>query len=404
MPRASHSRGTTSGPVLWRLRPVFGLPGLLALRLEGEVDLAACLPVETDLLSRLDRVGWGVDVVLDVRDVTVLSATGMAVLTRLADRLATGGRRLLVVAGRGMAGRLLRAAHAGDVLEIFPSFDTALSSLSCTLRARESAGPDGAGDGVELDRLRSQVRDLRDKLSTRPLVAHALGMLQERYGLPDMAAASALLNQSSQRYNVRMRELAAAFVVARPPCSPAAALWFPGRVRSPEPRVTFAPVSRGGRAALLDLLLDAAVTGTSAAGGVVRVFDAARGDLVVERRRGLPRLLAEKPRGSAAWPVALDRTVIVDVGDGRYFTEGVREVLLDAGVRVVVCTPLAARADRPLGIVSTLHTDSAPCCADVRLLERVGAEAGTWLAWHTRTVTLDALEYLHRIARTGEKS
>ncbi|WP_340374088.1 hypothetical protein U5640_02135 [Streptomyces sp. SS7] len=51
---------------------------------------------------------------------------------------------------------------------------------------------------------------------------------------------------------------------------------------------------------------------------------------------------------------------------------------------------VSAHVDRPLDGLRT---------AQLTALEALGAQAGRWLAWHERTVLLDALEHLHALGR-----
>ncbi|MBT2893799.1 ANTAR domain-containing protein, partial [Streptomyces sp. McG2] len=79
--------------------------------------------------------------------------------------------------------------------------------------------PAGAGSQSE-----AEVHDLRASLRTRPLIAQAQGILQERYGLRDAETAFDLLRDSSQQHNVKLRTLASVFLSApRPADGPQ---WF----------------------------------------------------------------------------------------------------------------------------------------------------------------------------------
>jgi hypothetical protein len=62
---------------------------------------------------------------------------------------------------------------------------------------------------AELDRLRTEVRDLRARLRAHPLISEAQGILRERYALPDTETAFALLQRASQQYNVNLPGLKA---------------------------------------------------------------------------------------------------------------------------------------------------------------------------------------------------
>ncbi len=66
--------------------------------------------------------------------------------------------------------------------------------------------------------------------------------LLARYGLPDPGSAFRVLREASQRFNVPLRVLVSAVVVARPPDGE---VWFPGRRSLPVPQLRI--LGRGGR-------------------------------------------------------------------------------------------------------------------------------------------------------------
>ncbi|MCT2583480.1 STAS domain-containing protein [Actinophytocola gossypii] len=376
-----------------------GPENVLALRVNGEIDTANAAELEAEFIRLVDG---SVDVVVDVHAVTMLSAAGARMLTRVADRLADGGRRMLVVTGAGMPRRVLEAIHAVDVLEVFTTVDTAVAAL------------DHASDRDcdELVRLRDQVRDLREKLRTRPLVARALGMLHERYRLPDVNTANGLLRDVSQRNNVKMRLLAHAFVGATPPPSPDAPRWFPGRLRPPAPRLTFVTRAPANLTVLLDEVLDAVLACSGAEAGDVQLVDPVRGALAIERQRGLPTSLLTffEEVGTTGSPCAeawrrRSSMVVADVASDPVYDEDARAVLLDAGIRAVRSTPLLAPSGECVGVVSTHHREvgAVSVGAEPPELARIAAEAGAWIAWYVRNTTLDALEHLHDEARRAAR-
>ncbi|MFD0392575.1 ANTAR domain-containing protein [Streptomyces nogalater] len=63
-------------------------------------------------------------------------------------------------------------------------------------------------------------------MRTAPVIGMAQGVLMVRYGLPDSGAAFRALRETSQRFNVPLRVLVSAVVVAR---APNGEVWFPGR-------------------------------------------------------------------------------------------------------------------------------------------------------------------------------
>jgi anti-anti-sigma regulatory factor len=381
----------------WLLTSVPRPEGAPVLRIAGTVDVATCGALEEELVR---LVKGSADAVVDLREVSVLSVAGAGVLTRLADRLAESGRRLLVVTGFGPPRYVLEAIQA-DVLELFTSVETATAAL---------AGVAAEEGTAELVRLRGQVHDLREKLRTRPLVARALGVLQERYGLPDVGATNALLREVSQRHNTKVRTVAHAFLAARPPSSPNATFWFPGRVVPPAPPLTFVTRPPADRAALLDRVLDAVLSCVCDSAGAVWLSDPARGGLMLERHRGLPpevvRFFHRTGAAATVCPTAFGTgtgAAELDLATDPSFTEEVRQVMLAAGSRSVRCQPLLDGTGPGMGTVATYHPERVPQLPEAARgqLDRVCVEAGAWLGWHVRTTTLDVLEHLHRDARAG---
>lgn len=263
----------------------------------------------------------------------------------------------------------------------------------------------------EVLRLRAEVRDLRARIRTHPLISQAQGMLQERYVLPDADGAFALLRRASQRYNVKMRTLAGA-VVTTPRPDARTVLWFPQRVRRPEPPLDcMEQVPSGGRSrgavlgAVLDRTLD--VVGTDM--GNVQTVDRVSGQLRIERHTGLTEDFLDffayvGEEGTSCAKAARDvaQVTVRDVESDPVFTEPAREAILAAGSRACHSVPLTARSGVCVGMVSA-HVDrplDVLRTPQLRALDALGAEAGRWLAWHERTVLLDALEYLHALGRT----
>ncbi|MFJ8596207.1 hypothetical protein [Streptomyces sp. NPDC093598] len=69
----------------------------------------------------------------------------------------------------------------------------------------------------------------------------------------------------------------------------------------------------------------------------------------------------------------------------------------------VLSVPLTTASGLCVGMVSA-HMDRplhGLTAAQTKALDTVGGQAGRWLAWHDRTVVLDALEHLHALGRAG---
>lgn len=264
-----------------------------------------------------------------------------------------------------------------------------------------------AGVGAdELHRLHKEIRDLRGQLRTRPLVARALGMLQERYGLADEATAYELLREASQRHNLKIRALASALLAAPPP-SRSAELWFPGRIRHTPPEMSFLERPEQGQSAFLNVLLDVVLSCMGTTVGYVQLV--AEGVLRLERHRGLTAelvdLLADVDGEDSSCGAALRRrarVTVQDVATDPIYAGGPAAALLAAaGTAAVQSTPLVAPTGQVTGMASTHHdvAGRVPTAGEASELDRIAGEAGRWLHWHQRTVVLDALEHLHQHAR-----
>ncbi|QGV77164.1 GAF and ANTAR domain-containing protein [Streptomyces ficellus] len=265
------------------------------------------------------------------------------------------------------------------------------------------------GTLAELARLREQVRHLQARARNRPLIAEAQGILRERYRLEDAEAAFALMQLSSQRFNVRVRTLAEAVVRLERP-DERADRWFPGRVRHPAPALDalgIGDAAHAHRGAVLSTVLSQtlAVAGTDM--GNVQLGDHATGGLWMEKHTGLGDDFVTYfdfvgPDGTSCAQAAKDmaQVTVRDVATAPVFSEGARRTILHAGSRSCHSVPLVT-GDRCLGMVSA-HFDRPidelhP--AQLQTLEYTGRQVGRWLEWYDRTVVLDALEYLHLAAR-----
>ncbi|MEU7283632.1 ANTAR domain-containing protein [Streptomyces sp. NPDC045431] len=268
---------------------------------------------------------------------------------------------------------------------------------------------DGTSALEELARLRDEVRHLRVQARNRPLIAQAQGILRERYRLADAEAAFALMQSASQRFNVKLRTLAEAVVrLARP--DHGAERWFPGRARRPAPSLDLLAIddaARAHRSAVLQATLSQTLAVTATDMGNVQIGDHATGGLWLEKHAGLSEEFVSffqyvGDDGTACAQAARDmaQVTVRDVGTAPVFTEEARQAVLDAGSRSVHSVPLVSDG-RCIGMVSAhfarpiqeLHA------AQLKALDRTGRQVGRWLDWYDRTVVLDALEYLHAVAR-----
>lgn len=262
----------------------------------------------------------------------------------------------------------------------------------------------------EVERLRDEVRGLRARARTRPLIAQAQGILQERYRLPDGDSAFALLQRASQRHNLKLRSLAGALLTAPRP-GPDDPLWFPRRAHHAEPALSFTSPVRsdtGNRSAVLSAVLSQtlAVVGTHM--GNVQLADLVDGGLYIEKHTGLTEDFVDffayvGDDGTACAKAARDvaQLTVRDVASDPVFDEPARAAILAAGSRAVHSVPLTTAAGLCVGMVSAHAARPLDelSHAQLKALDVVAAESGRWLAWHDRTVVLDALEYLHALGR-----
>ncbi|MFE7174462.1 ANTAR domain-containing protein [Streptomyces sp. NPDC057616] len=262
----------------------------------------------------------------------------------------------------------------------------------------------------ELQRLRAEVRDLRARARVHPLISQAQGILQERYRLPDADTAFVLLQRASQRFNVKVRILAD-FVVTVPGPESREQLWFPRRLRLPEPGLRFEaghqPETRN-RGGVLGAVLSQTLSVVDTGMGNVQVSERSGRGLVMEKHTGLTPEFVEffahvGHVGTSCGLAARDVTQVTvrDVEADPVFTEPAREAILAAGSRACHSVPLTTTSGLCVGMVSAHldHTFAGLSKAQLKALDVVGADGGRWLAWHDSTVVLDTLEHLHGVGR-----
>jgi len=274
-------------------------------------------------------------------------------------------------------------------------------------------GPDGTGDD-ELERLREQVADLRVALRTRPMIAEALGVLRERYRLPDGETAFGLLRRASQRHHIKVRTLASAVLAMAPP--ERSDRWFPARMRHPAPGLDLLPPGRPtDRALVLETAMRAALVHADSDHGGLHVVDPYRRGLELEVSHGLSRDHLDyfgqvtADQGCLAAQVLRVRApmTVPDLASAPNLTDrrGLA-VLAGEGLRAACGLPLItaggpAGKARLLGVLCVYHrfVGRVPTEEELHGLDRIAGQTAAWLDWHYRTVVLDALEYLHAHAR-----
>jgi anti-anti-sigma factor len=386
-----------------RVTPAGTIPvdDMIVLAVSGELDAASAPYLRRRVLAEvgLYRVGT----VLDLAGMTLVSAAGVRALAATAATLADTGRRLLIARSTPSVWQVVR--QAGPALAVVDH-----SSVSAALDAyrAEHAGRTEPGDGPEegLRLLRQRARDLPATLRSRPLVAGAIEELRKRYVLRDAETAFRLLRGCSQRYNVKLRALALAFLSA-PAVPPQRRMWFTGRRREQAPPITFTSPSRpSSSGALLAAVLDTTLSIIDSEAGYVQITDRFLGGLRLASQRGLP---SDTERSFDYIDDAEDASAAA-FDSGQETTRTLREEpdstppspLGAVGLCSVHSVPLTCAGHPTMGVVSTLHRPPAPRTSRGRTaaLDVVATESAAWLHWHQRTIVPDALEALHRAARS----
>ncbi|WP_318217161.1 GAF domain-containing protein [Streptomyces sp. SCL15-6] len=223
------------------------------------------------------------------------------------------------------------------------------------------------------------------------------------------------MQRASQRSHIKVRTLADALVTTPGPDRPDG-VWFPRRVRHPEPSLSFTDVHRAGsgnRGGVLGAVLSRTIAVVGTDTGNVQLADRARGGLSIEKHTGLTPDFVDSfghvgREGTSCALAARDVTQVTvrDVETHPVFTEPARHAILAAGSRACHSAPLTTASGLCVGMVSA-HVDRPlrePTAAQHKALDALGREAGRWIAWHDHTVVLDALEHLHVLGRAARGS
>lgn len=371
--------------------------GVQIASVTGSVD-AATAPLLSAELTALASAELR-DLVVDASGASVLSTAGVRALRDTADVLARTGCRLRIVAGT--AGRqALVMLPAADALDVYDTVEVAVAAGAAARRAPGTRAGETA-DAVRV--LAEEIKDLRAKLASRPTIARALGMIQERYRLDRPDAAYQLLKGCSQDHNVKLRELATELLA-----QPRPDRGRPWPHRPPAPRLTF--TERGGTGetiAQATRALAAEMTAGLPSLGSQIWLAGARGLLLIAHHGladSFARALAADRYGHGAVAAAFDgrHTVIVtDPQNDPLYDEGrVRDAYARSDITEIMAEPLSAPDGEPLGVVA-LHT-SRPgglTAHDGELRPRwqdAVDQTGAWLAWHRHDVLLAGLKQLHR--------
>ncbi|MEU0005601.1 ANTAR domain-containing protein [Streptomyces sp. NPDC006314] len=409
--KAPSDRPGAPAPLVIESSVVEGLPaeGALLLRMSGTLDAQGAEAWSEELRGHLDQADRaGLRPVLDMAHVQL---GGAAVLRALSEttRARTGRPDLIIVRARPGVREAVHLARL-DGVQLYATLDEALRELARTaarveeLPAWRSQMADPLRPSYE--DLLMEVRALRARVRTAPVIGMAQGALMVRYGLPDSGSAFRALREASQRFNVPLRVLVSAVVVARPPDG---AVWFPGRRSLPVPQLRL--LGRGGRdpryrRQMTDAVLREALAIGRAPAGYVQSVDPAVGTLVLESHHGcaetfLDHLVCGRDDGTAdAVARTRGRRVSVpDVGADPMLSDECRRLLLATGTHALQCIPVLSAAGSCTGVI-TLHWPHAghrPDAAQAEALGLLASDTAAWLSWYHRSVLLDALEHLHQV-------
>ncbi|MEU3417403.1 ANTAR domain-containing protein [Streptomyces murinus] len=396
-------------PLLIESSVVEGLPaeGALLLRMSGTLDAHGAHAWSQELrghLEQADRAG-----LRPVLDMAHVQLGGAAVLRTLSEttRARAGRPDLIIVRARPGVREAVHLARL-DGVQLYATLDEAVRELARAAAKVEElpAWRSSMADPLRpsYQDLHQEVRALRARVRTAPVIGMAQGVLMARYALPETGGAFRALRETSQRFNVPLRVLASAVVVAR---QPEGAIWFPGRRPLPVPplrllaRTDRDPRYRGQ---MIDAVLREALALAHAPAGHVLSVDPAVNALALEARHGgtdpyLDHLGRGRDDGTAE---AVARTrgrrvSMPDVATDALLSEDSRRALLASGARALQCVPVLSSAGCCAGLI-TVHWPEAghrPTSTRAEALGLLAADTAAWLAWYHRTVLLDALEHLH---------
>ncbi|MFI0809048.1 ANTAR domain-containing protein [Streptomyces echinatus] len=396
---------------------VEGLPaeGALLLRMSGSLDANGVRAWSEELrghLEQADRAG-----LRPVLDMAHVQLGGAAVLRTLSEttRSRSGRPDLIIVRARPGVREAVHLARLTGV-QLYATLDEALRELARAasrveeLPAWRSQMADPLRPSYE--DLHKEVRALRARVRTAPVIGMAQGALMVRYGLPDSGSAFRVLREVSQRFNVPLRVLVSAVVVARPPSGE---VWFPGRRCLPVPQLRI--LARGGRdpryrRQMTDAVLHEALAIGRAPAGYVQFVDAAVNALMLETHYGcadvlLDQLVRGRDEGTAdAAARTRGRQVgVADVAADALLSDDCRRVLLATGARAVHSVPVLSSAGSCTGVISVHWPDAGhrPTAAQSEAFALLASDTAAWLSWYHRTVLLDALEHLHRALTRSQR-
>ena len=409
--KPSSDQQDAPSPLVIESSVVEGLPaeGALLLRMSGSLDARGAHAWSASLRGHLAEAdSAGLRPVLDMAHVQL---GGAAVLRTLSEttRERTGRPDLIIVRARPGVREAVHLARL-DGVRLYATLDDALRELARAASRVEElpAWRTQLADPLRpsYEDLHKEVRALRARVRTAPVIGMAQGTLMARYGLPDAGTAFQVLRDTSQRFNVPLRILVSAVVVARPPDGE---VWFPGRRPLPVPPLRI--LARGGRdpryrRQMIDAVLHEALAIGRAPAGHVCLVDPAVHTLTPETHHGCSEIYldqfgrgTEEGTADAVARARGRRVSVPDVAGDVLLSDESRRVLLATGTRALQSIPVLSSAGCCTGVITLLWPDAGhrPTAARAENLGVLAADTAAWLSWYHRSVLLDALEDLHRV-------
>jgi anti-sigma B factor antagonist len=137
-------------PLLIRTFPT---PVATVVNIAGEIDIAAVTELRGQLDALPDR-----NTVVDMSEVTLLSATGMSVLLEWQDRLTSVGARLVLAAGSHHVRRVLAVTGLDAQLRVVATVADAIDAAEAAEAAEAAGQPESIRAVISLAACRAATR------------------------------------------------------------------------------------------------------------------------------------------------------------------------------------------------------------------------------------------------------
>lgn len=240
---------------------------------------------------------------------------------------------------------------------------------------------------------------------SRATIRAAIELLQRAHGLTSPDSGFAALQKASQTHNVKLRSVAAAVMTSDGSVR---------RRRAAPPALSFSEPGNGqpNRTQVLRDLLATATTLSGADYGAVQLRDPVHGGLIIEGHHGFDRAfldffsyIDDAGTASGTTMARSTQTFVDDVASSPIYADADRDVVLGAGVRSVLSTPMRDARDAAVGAVTT-HFAQPRRSADDRIaatIQQHADECAQWLTWYDATAMPRIVSTAHAAARDAAK-